>query len=186
FSCYEAGPGGYVLHRQLTELGVTNYVVHPVNLDPRRKGVATDKTDSRQLALNLDRFLHGSDKALCPVYVPTPEAEQQVSLVRQAEQLRKQRHRMASMGRSLLLLQGWREKTTWWKERRWQGLAIELPNWLRKQLELWRKLLQVVESELGELTRTIEATASNVRPKGLGALTFAALIAEICCWKRFK
>ncbi len=30
-SCYEAGPFGYVLHGQLTALGVTNYVVRPRN-----------------------------------------------------------------------------------------------------------------------------------------------------------
>lgn len=186
FSCYEAGPGGYFLHRQLTELGVTNYVVHPVNPDARRKGVATDKTDSRQLAFNLDRFLHGGDKALCPVYVPTSEEEQRRSLPRQREQLRKQRHRMASIGRSLLLTQGWREKTTWWKGRRWPALKDAVPRWLRQQLEVWRKLLQAVEAELLEVTHRVEATAAKVRPKGLGALTFAALTSEMCRWDRFK
>src|SRR5215471_4836649 len=30
-SCYEAGPFGYGLHRQLSALGVTNYVVRPRN-----------------------------------------------------------------------------------------------------------------------------------------------------------
>src|ERR1039457_295179 len=34
-SCYEAGPTGYWLHRQLTKLGVTNYVVCPTRLDSR-------------------------------------------------------------------------------------------------------------------------------------------------------
>ena len=34
-SCCEAGAGGFVLHRQLTELGVLNYVVAPRSLDPR-------------------------------------------------------------------------------------------------------------------------------------------------------
>jgi hypothetical protein len=29
YSCYEAGPFGYSLHRKLTALGVTNYVVRP-------------------------------------------------------------------------------------------------------------------------------------------------------------
>jgi len=186
YSCYEAGPGGYVLHRRLTQLGVTNYVVHPVKLDPHNKRVVTDKTDSRQLALNLDRFLHGSDKAICPVYVPTPEEEQRRSLPRQREQLRKQRHRMASIGRSLLLTQGWREKTTWWKSRRWESLSIELPDWLRQQLEVWRRLLQAVDQELGQATQKVEATAPKLRPKGLGALSFAALLAELCRWDRFK
>jgi transposase len=186
YSCYEAGPGAYFLHRQLTQLGVVNYVVHPVNLDPQHKHVATDKTDSRQLALNLDRFLHGNDKAICPVYVPDPQEEQRRALARQREQLRKQRHRLANIGRSLLLTQGWREKTTWWKNSRWAVLSTGLPDWLRQQLEVWRGLLQAVEEQLVQSTRTVEATAPKVRPRGLGPLTFAALLAEVCRWQRFK
>src|SRR5438034_5419250 len=51
FSCYEAGAGGFVLHRQLSELGVTNYVIAPTKLDPAFKGVCTDNTDARELTL---------------------------------------------------------------------------------------------------------------------------------------
>src|SRR5437879_4779452 len=40
-SCYEAGPFGYGLHRQLTTLGVTNYVIHPRNWDDQHKRVKT-------------------------------------------------------------------------------------------------------------------------------------------------
>ena len=39
-SCYEAGPTGFWLHRQLTALGVRNYVVCPTRLDERHQGVA--------------------------------------------------------------------------------------------------------------------------------------------------
>src|SRR3974390_547380 len=48
---YEAGPGGFHLHRQLSALGVEAYVVHPQKLDPHHKGVVTDKTDARELVL---------------------------------------------------------------------------------------------------------------------------------------
>ena len=54
-SCYEAGPTGYWLHRKLTEMGVTNYVVCPTRLDSRGKGVNTDKTDAAELLVRLDR-----------------------------------------------------------------------------------------------------------------------------------
>jgi len=37
-SCYEAGPFGYGLHRQLTALGVTNHVIRPRNWDDQHKG----------------------------------------------------------------------------------------------------------------------------------------------------
>jgi transposase len=56
---YEAGPGGFYLHRQLTAMGVTALVVHPQKLDPQYKGVVTNKTDARELILNLDRYLRG-------------------------------------------------------------------------------------------------------------------------------
>src|SRR5215468_7493398 len=50
-SCYEAGPFGYVLHRELMKLGVQNVVVQPVCLDEHHKGVKHDKSDAKELAL---------------------------------------------------------------------------------------------------------------------------------------
>ena len=37
-TCYEAGPFGYGLHRQLTALGVTNHVIRPRNWDDQHGG----------------------------------------------------------------------------------------------------------------------------------------------------
>ena len=55
FTCYEAGPFGYHLHRQLTEMGVINYVVQPQVWDEHHKGVKTDKLDALALCQRLDR-----------------------------------------------------------------------------------------------------------------------------------
>src|SRR5438552_17695154 len=55
FSCYEAGPTGFWLHRRLSALGVINYVVCPTCLDSRKKGVNTDQTDANELQSRLDR-----------------------------------------------------------------------------------------------------------------------------------
>ena len=76
YSCYEAGAGGFVLHRQLSELGVSNYVVAPRDLDRDHKGVQNDSTDARELASDLDRFVRGNPKALRLVHVPSRQAEQ--------------------------------------------------------------------------------------------------------------
>lgn len=103
FVVYEAGPGGFHLHRQLTALGVTAFVVHPQKLDPRHKGVVTDKTDARELTLNLDRYLRGNLRAMSVVRVPSPAEEQRRALSRQREQLRRERQRLAAQGRSLCL-----------------------------------------------------------------------------------
>jgi hypothetical protein len=53
-SCYEAGPKGFWLHRQLTALGIRNYVVCPTRLDERHQGVANERTDALELATRLE------------------------------------------------------------------------------------------------------------------------------------
>jgi transposase len=167
-------------------LGVKNLVVHPVRLDERHTGVATDKTDCRNLVMNLDRYLHGNDKALCPVYVPTLQEEQRRISTRQREQLRKERHRLGSIGRSLLLTQGVRQKTTWWTPKAWEKLSPQLPDWLREQLEVWRELALKVQEQLESSSKKVEALAPKERPVGIGALGYALFEGEICSWTRFK
>jgi len=111
YTCYEAGAGGYVLHRQLTEKGATNYVVVARKLDPAFKGVQTDRTDARELTQNLDRYVRGNKKAMQVVRVPTPEEEQKRALSRQRHQICRHRHAVAAQGCSLLLSQGLRYAT---------------------------------------------------------------------------
>jgi transposase len=74
-TCYEAGPFGYVLHRQLTALGATNYVICPRNWDDGHKRVKTDRTDARAMLTALDRFVAGNPDALALVRVPTEAHE---------------------------------------------------------------------------------------------------------------
>lgn len=54
YTCYEAGPGGYGLHRKLLALGAVNYVVAPRCWDAVRR-VKTDKRDARELCVRLDQ-----------------------------------------------------------------------------------------------------------------------------------
>jgi len=69
-ACYEAGPGGYELHRLLTSMGVACDVVAP-SLIPQGSSdrVKTDKRDSVRLALTHRAGL------LTPVRVPSPAEE---------------------------------------------------------------------------------------------------------------
>jgi len=161
FVVYEAGPGGFHLHRQLTALGATAFLVHPVKLDPQHKGVVTDKTDARELVLNLDRYLRGNLRAMSVVRVPTPAEEQRRALSRQREQLRRERQRLAAQGRSLCLTQGIRLRGEWWKAQ------LTLPDWLEPRLAVWRQLINAVEALLEALTKQVEALAPKERPKGL-------------------
>jgi transposase len=185
-SCYEAGAGGFVLHRQLQALGVKNYVVHPRKLDRANKRVQNDKLDARELALDLDRLVRGNEKALRLVHVPTLEAERLRQQSRQRQQLVAHRLSLASQGRLLLLGQGWHCSNFWWKPCRWDRLAPELPGWIRQGLEVFRRLIEAVNEQLRGLSKALEATAPAERPRGLGALSFAQIGREVCDWNRFK
>ena len=78
--CYEAGPTGYVLYWQLTELGVPCEVVAPT-LVPVKPGdrVKTDRRDAMKLA----RSYRAGD--LTPVWVPDAAHEALRDLVRARE-----------------------------------------------------------------------------------------------------
>ncbi len=70
FTCYEAGPTGYTLYRQLEELEIPCYIAAP-SLLPRKPGdrVKTDKRDALMLARNL------RNGEITPVHVPAEEDE---------------------------------------------------------------------------------------------------------------
>ena len=184
-SCYEAGPFGFVLHRQLEAVGVTNLVVQPVCLDEQHKGVNHDKSDARELALRLDRYVAGNTRALATVRVPSPEEERKRIQSRQREQLKRQVQRVAAQGRGLLLTQGYREKKSWWRPRRWEQLQDKLPNWLMERMEVFRRLLDGLQEELKEAGAILEAAAPARRPKGLGRLSYETVEREVGDWKRF-
>jgi len=184
-SCYEAGPFGYGLHRDLVALGVRNLVVQPVCLDEQHKGVNHDKSDAKQLALRLDRYVAGNAHALATVRVPTPAEEQKRIESRQREQLKREVKRVAAQGRSLLLTQGQREQKGWWEDRRWAKLKRELPDWLVTRLECFRRLLATLTTELDAATAALEQAAPALRPKGLGGLSYEVVEREVGDWNRF-
>ena len=184
-SCYEAGPFGFVLHRQLVALGVDNLVVQPVCLDEQHKGVNHDKSAARELALRLDRYVAGNNRALATVRVPTELEEQKRVQSRQREQLKRQVERVAAQGRALLLTQGHREKKGWWQKKRWEALCLQLPAWLVERLELFRRLLDAVNRELAAASAALEQAAPATRPKGLGGVSYETIEREIGDWHRF-
>jgi transposase len=167
-SCYEAGPFGFVLHRQLTFLGINNVVTQPVCLDERHKGVNHDKSDARELAQRLDRYVAGNRYASATVRVPTPEEEQARIRSRQREQLKRELQRISAQGRSLLLSQGCREKGAWWKTARWETLRPRLPDWLTERLDVFCRLIASLNTELNQATAELSKVAPATRPLGMG------------------
>ena len=187
FAVYEAGPCGFVLARQLQSWGVTCYVIRPMKLDTLGKGVNTDKTDAAELVSRLDRYLAGNRKAFAVVRVPTPEEEQRRCVSRQREQLRRERQRLAAMGRSLMLCQGYHcTLRDWWQERSWTKLLAQLPAWLLERLEFYRTVLATVQEQLDVLTDAVEKQVPPLRPFGCGPLTLATATNEVGSWSRFN
>jgi transposase len=187
YSCYEAGPCGYALHRTLEAQGVSNLVVVPRRLDELGKRVKTDKRDARELADRLDRHLRGNTEAFSIVLVPTPEQEQRRSLARQRGSLLKDRNRCVLRGHGMLLAQGIRARAGWWHPEKWSKLKATLPDWLREQIELWQAKVLLYEAESRKLDVKIrQFSEGKVLPKGLGTLTDALIESEILDWHRFK
>src|SRR5919106_868024 len=94
--CYEAGPTGYGLYRQLTSLGHECVVVAP-SLIPKKSGdrVKTNRRD----ALNLVKLLRAGE--LTAVWVPDPRHEAMRDLTRArgaaVEDLRAKRQQVTSL-----------------------------------------------------------------------------------------
>jgi transposase len=185
-SCYEAGPCGYGLHRQLSVWGVTNYVVAPQRWDERGRRVKTDRRDARELCQRLDRYARGNTEAFTVVTVPTMEQEQRRALGRQRGAVLKERNRCVLRGHGLMLAQGVQAPAQWWRPAVWGGFAAELPAWLRAAVGCWQAQAVGLDEALAGWTAQVEAlSAGRPRPKGLGALTAALLEGEILDWHRF-
>lgn len=184
-TCYEAGPCGYGLHRELLAAGATSYVVVPEALGNGRKQ-KTDKLDAAALTDRLDRYVRGNTKAFSVITVPTPAEEQARAEGRLRDQLKRSRHEWEARGRSLLLCHGHHVTGVWWSARRWAALAPTLPAWLVQELEVMRLVLATVDAQEKARRKILEAAAPKLLPKAVGALTWVLIAREICDWRRFR
>ena len=166
YSCYEAGPFGYSLHRKLKDLGITNYVVRPRDWDEYGKKVKTDKRDAKEMVLNLDRYVAGNHEAFCVVRVPTEAEEQARSRSRQRESLQKEKQRLAAQGRSHALYYGAHLEGAWWTESLWPEL--EVPPIVQELLEPLRRLIQALDQELKPLTQALTEATPEGATQGFG------------------
>ncbi len=186
FTCYEAGPFGYGLHRDLEKMGAVNYVVRPRDWDEYHKRVKTDKRDAKQLALHLEHYVSGNHDEFCVVRVPTPEQEQARSISRQRESFQKERLRLAAQGRSHALYYGEHLQGEWWREEVWKTSSAQLPAIVVNLLEPLRRLIRALEAELNARTEEVQTAAPAELPVGLGKLTSEILDREVGDWERFQ
>jgi transposase len=120
-TCYEAGPTGYVLYWQLTEMGVKCEVVAPT-LIPVKAGdrVKTDRKDAEKLA----RSYRAGD--LTPVWVPDAAHEALRDLVRARLAAKRDQLRARNRLSKFLLRHGRRPAS---KMSAWTAAYL---NWVKK------------------------------------------------------
>lgn len=194
--CYEAGPCGYTLYRQLTQLGVTCQVVAPT-LVPVRPGdrVKTDRRDAAKLA----RSFRSGD--LTPVWVPDAAHEALRDLVRAREAAKKDQRRARHRLQKFLLRHGHRPPagTKAWSEkyRRWLATVrfpqpaqeatrvdymTEIEHARERVLRLERALDDAIEAAPAPMRAVIAALQAL---RGVAKLAAATVVAEVGQLSRF-
>jgi transposase len=156
--CYEAGPTGYGLFRQLTEMGHRCTVVAP-SMIPRKPGdrVKTNRRDAMQLA----RLLRAGE--LTEVWVPDEAHEAVRELIRSREaavdDLRRKRQAISSL--MLRYGRSYPGKKTWGARHR-QWLQAQRFAHAAQQLVLQEMTLAVQHAQ--ERLQRIEAAISEFVP----------------------
>lgn len=186
YSCYEAGPFGYVLHRKLEAAGVTNYVIRPINWDTHGKRVKTDGRDATQMVLSLDGYLRGNDRSFSVVRVPSEAEERLRSVTRQRQSLGKERKRVAAKARSHVMYYGGRLNGDWWKPRRWKNLQEQLSEHLVGLLAPLQAIILAIDEQIKAVEKRMEEMTAPAMPRGMGTVIFQQMEREVCDWKRFE
>src|SRR5260370_10268508 len=144
-ACYEAGPGGYELHRLLTSMGVACDVVAP-SLIPKGASdkVKTDRRDAVRLTL-----MHRAG-LLTAIRVPSPAEEAVRDLVRARGDLLDDRKRMQQRLNAMLLRHGrtWRGAEWTYAHRVWVGRQVFDEPALAEAFALYPGPLAAREAEL--------------------------------------
>ncbi len=192
--CYEAGPTGYGLQRQIKELGFECVVVAP-SLIPKRPGdrVKTNRRD----ALSLAKLLRADE--LTAVWVPDGAHEAMRDLTRAREtamlDLRTKRQHISAF--LLRLGRPYPEKKTWTKVHvRWiasqklehaqQRLVLEeMMLAMRQAQERQQRLEQAIAAAVGEWSLAEVVTALRAM-RGIDLISAATLLAEIGDLSRFR
>ena len=192
--CYEAGPTGFGLHRDLTAAGIECVVVAP-SLVPMMAGdrVKTDRRDAVKLA----RFLRSGD--LTEIYVPDVATEAMRDLERARDDAKKAERVARHQLGKFLLRHGrrWPKKTTW---------SMRHLDWIRGQhfeheaqqrvLEDYLKTVEDLSARVAKLTASIVELVEtwSLRPlvkalqalRGVSVITATTIAAELGDLRRFE
>jgi transposase len=195
--CYEAGPTGYAMYWQLTELGIACEVIAPT-LIPRKSGERI-KTDRRD-AIKLARCYRAGD--LTPIWVPDKAHEALRDLVRAREAAKQDQHRARQRLSKFLLRQGRKppqEKSTWTQKylawiRTLQFEHVAQQATLIDYLGEVDHLSQRIERLERSIDEAIEKAPEGLRAivdglqalRGVARLTATTIAIEIGSFSRFQ
>lgn len=191
--CYEAGPCGYALQRQVTTARVTCQVIAPA-LIPRKPGerIKTNRRDARKLAELLRAGL------LTEVRPPTPEEEAVRDLCRARDDAREDLQRCHHRLSKLLLRRGLHFSGRNWTQahRRWVD-ALEWTHAAERVVvdDYWLAIdhLQARLIELDARLTEIAQAEPYREPvgwlrcfRGIDTLTAILILAELHDFRRFQ
>lgn len=191
--CYEAGPCGYGLHRQLTDLGWDCQVVAP-SLIPKKAGdrVKTDRRDSLMLAR-----LHRAGE-LTAVWVPDGAQEALRDLTRAREDVKHLQRQAKQRLLAFLLRHGKRYdgKSNWTQAHyRWME-QVKLGHPVQQIVfQEYVDMVKAMDKRVAALDQQIESTAAEsvfwpvieglMALRGINLLTATTIMAEIGNLQRF-
>lgn len=192
--CYEAGPCGYGIQRQLTRLGQACIVIAP-SMMPRRPGdhVKTDRRD----AMTLARLLRAGE--LVAIWVPDEAHEAVRDLIRARRATQNDATAAKQSVRSFLLRHDRRfEGRSAWTKAYWRWLSEQRFGYFHQQLAFEELQKRVVESQarvirletaldeavrgwrFGPLVQSLQAL------RGVRLVVAATLVAEVGDLTRFQ
>src|SRR4051794_2731815 len=195
--CYEAGPTGYVLYWQLTQLGVACEVIAP-SLVPTKAGdrVKTDRRDAEKLA----RCYRAGE--LTAVWGPDAAHDALPILVRAREAAKrdqlKARHRLGKFllrhGKRPEGLKAWTKKYLEWIEThvRFDEPALEVTlqdylNEVKHVAERITRLEKAIDDAVQKAPPEIRAVIEALQAlRGVAQTTAATIVSELGSLSRFE
>lgn len=192
--CYEAGPCGYALKREIEKLGVECVVIAP-SLIPRKPGdrIKTDRRDARKLA---ELFRAG---LLTEVAPPTEGEESLRDLCRCREDANGDYHRAQHRLNKMLLRRGiiWQGGKSSWTKKHWEWLrSLTFDHPADKIVfEDYLSNVELMKERLNRLEQALEAAAEE-EPyrervaalkcfRGIRTVTAVTLVSELHDFRRF-
>lgn len=192
--CYEAGPCGYGLYRQLLALGHDCQVVAP-SLIPKKPGekVKTDRRDAGKLA----RLLRSGD--LTAVWVPDEEQEAMRDLTRARDDLKAQERKARQQLNAYVLRHGqaWPSNRTRWTQTpyHWLESLTFGHDWQQVVLQEYIDAVRAASRRVADITAQMErvlpqwslapVVSSLVALRGIDKLAAMVLLAELGDISRF-